>query len=594
MATLTTSQFGSKSCPQVQLVVTQSSSTATTATLSWSLKWVTHGYTVSSSIAKNYSVKIDGKVVKSGTFSIGGKTSQTITSGTVTITKGTSARSIALGFSFEMNFSWSGSFAGTKSASGSISVSAKTSYKISYNANGGSGAPSQQTKWHGTSITLSKTKPSRTGYTFKGWATSSSGGVAYSSGASYTANTSVTLYAVWQVITYKVTYNANGGSGAPGQQTKTYGVTLKLSTTKPTRTNYNFKGWAKSSTGSVAYASGANYTSNAAITLYAVWELAYKPPTISSVKVYRCNSSGTAIETGTYCKLTFNWSCSQLTGSNPVTSITVSWLTNTKTISATGNSGSASIVVGDNALSVDKSYEFTIKVTDSKNGTSTLKKTLGGARFPIDFKAGGKGVSIGKPAELNDAFDVNYKTYFRQDVVLDSPNAIMSKNVTDGTYHEAFQAQNQYGNTIVGYGNWAAGTGNTNIYGHNITFGISDLPTPGTYKPYYSRGDVIDITFRSAGYVTNSGRDVAFWIPLAKPVIGNPVASATSIGGFVLRQGSKYTHGSSAAVGAKPTTLDVYITYGVGIYMKAVFSSTANVTNNDAIGVYWDGKITLS
>lgn len=594
MATLTTSQFGSKSCPQVQLVVTQSSSTATTATLSWSLKWVTHGYTVNSSIAKNYSVKIDGKIVKSGTFSIGGKTSQTITSGTVTITKGTSARSIALGFSFEMNFSWSGSFAGTKSASGSISVSAKTSYKISYNANGGSGAPSQQTKWHGTSITLSKTKPSRTGYTFKGWATSSSGGVAYSSGASYTANASVTLYAVWQVITYKVTYNANGGSGAPGQQTKTYGVTLKLSTTKPTRTNYNFKGWAKSSTGSVAYASGANYTSNAAITLYAVWELAYKPPTISSVKVYRCNSSGTAIETGTYCKLTFNWSCSQLTGSNPVTSITVSWLTNTKTISATGNSGSASIVVGDNALSVDKSYEFTIKVTDSKNGTSTLKKTLGGARFPIDFKAGGKGVSIGKPAELNDAFDVNYKTYFRQDVVLDSPNAIMSKNVTDGTYHEAFQAQNQYGNTIVGYGNWAAGTGNTNIYGHNITFGISDLPTPGTYKPYYSRGDVIDITFRSAGYVTNSGRDVAFWIPLAKPVIGNPVASATSIGGFVLRQGSKYTHGSSAAVGAKPTTLDVYITYGVGIYMKAVFSSTANVTNNDAIGVYWDGKITLS
>lgn len=87
MATLTTAQFGSSSCPQVQLVVTQSSSTATTATLSWTLKWVTHGYTVNSSVAKNYSVKIDGKVVKSGTFSIGGKSSQTITSGSVTITK---------------------------------------------------------------------------------------------------------------------------------------------------------------------------------------------------------------------------------------------------------------------------------------------------------------------------------------------------------------------------------------------------------------------------------------------------------------------------------------------------------------------------
>lgn len=594
MATLTTSQFGSKSCPQVQLVVTQSSSTATTATLSWSLKWVTHGYTVNSSVAKNYSVKIDGKVVKSGTFIIGGKTSQTIASGTVTITKGTSARSIALWFSFEMNFSWSGTYAGTKTASGSISVAAKTSYKISYNANGGTGAPSQQTKWHGTNITLSSTKPSRTGYTFKGWATSSTGGVAYSSGASYTANASVTLYAVWQIITYKVTYNANGGTGAPGQQTKSYGVTLKLSTTKPTRTNYNFKGWAKTSTGSVAYAAGSSYTSNAAITLYAVWELAYRKPTISNVTVTRCNSSGTAIETGTNCKITFNWSCDQNTGSNPVTSVVVSWLTNTKTITASGNSGSSSIVVGSNTLNVDTSYLFIVEVTDSKKGKSTVKKTLGGARFPIDFKAGGKGVSIGKPAELNDSFDVNYQTYFRQNIVLDSPKAITAKNVSDGTYHEAFQAQNENGNTILGYGNYHAKQGNTNIYGNNIIFGVADLGKPGTYKPYYSRGDVIDITFRTAGYVTNSGRDVAFWIPLSKPVIGTPAVSATSIGGFVLRQGSKYTHGSSASVGAKPTTLDAYITYGTGIYMKAVFSSTANVTNNDAIGIYWDGKITLS
>jgi uncharacterized repeat protein (TIGR02543 family) len=594
MATLTTAQFGSSSCPQVQLVVTQSSSTATTATLSWTLKWVTHGYTVNSSVAKNYSVKIDGKVVKSGTFSIGGKSSQTITSGTVTITKGTSARSIALWFSFEMNFTWSGTYAGTKTASGSISVAAKTSYKISYNANGGSGAPSQQTKWHGTNITLSSTKPTRTGYTFKGWATSSTGGVAYAAGASYTANASVTLYAVWQAITYKVTYNANGGSGAPAQQTKTYGVTLKLSTTKPTRTNYNFKGWAKSATGAVAYAAGANYTSNAAITLYAVWELAYKPPTISSVKVTRCNSSGTTQETGTYCKITFNWSCSQLTGSNPVTSVTVSWLTNTKTISASGNSGSASVVVGDNALNVDKSYEFTIKVTDSKNGTTSVKKTLGGARFPIDFKAGGKGVSIGKPAELNDAFDVNYKAYFRQDVVLDSPNSIIAKNATDGTYHEAFQAQNQYGNTIVGYGNWDARTGNTNIYGHNITFGISDLASPGTYKPYYSRGDTISITLRTAGYVTNSGRDISFWVPMSKPIIGSPTATATSLDGFVLRQNTKYTHGSAASVYVKPDSYDTYATYGVGVYIKVVFTNTTNVTNNDAIGIYWDGKITFS
>lgn len=142
MATLTTAQFGSNTCPQAQLVVTESSSTATTSTLSWTLKWVTHGYTVNSSLNKEYSIKINGSVVKSGTFAIGGKSSQNIASGTVTITKGTSAKSIPLWFSFVMNFTWKGTYGGTKTASGSINIASKTSYKITYNANGGSGAPS--------------------------------------------------------------------------------------------------------------------------------------------------------------------------------------------------------------------------------------------------------------------------------------------------------------------------------------------------------------------------------------------------------------------------------------------------------------------
>lgn len=170
---------------------------------------------------------------------------------------------------------------GTMSVSTSYTIPALASYTVKYNANGGSGAPSSQTKYYGKSLTLSKTKPTRTGYTFKGWATSASGSVAYASGASYTANASVTLYAIWQANTYSIKYNANGGSGAPSSQTKTYGVTLTLSSTKPTRasvnddgvtTTYTFKGWATSSTATTAsYTAGAKYTANASVTLYAVW-----------------------------------------------------------------------------------------------------------------------------------------------------------------------------------------------------------------------------------------------------------------------------------------------------------------------------------
>ena len=73
--------------------------------------------------------------------------------------------------------------------------------------------------------------------------------------------------------TYSVTYNANGGSGAPSAQTKTKDVSLTLSTTRPTRAGYNFLGWATSSSAvSAQYQPGSTYTGNANVTLYAVWE----------------------------------------------------------------------------------------------------------------------------------------------------------------------------------------------------------------------------------------------------------------------------------------------------------------------------------
>ena len=100
------------------------------------------------------------------------------------------------------------------------------------------------------------------------------------------------VYCVWQANTYTVSYNANGGSGAPSNQTKTYGVNLTLSSTRPTRTNYNFKGWATSASGSVAYQPGGTYSSNAAVTLYAVWEVAAAP--LTSVSNTNIGSSGTA------------------------------------------------------------------------------------------------------------------------------------------------------------------------------------------------------------------------------------------------------------------------------------------------------------
>lgn len=162
---------------------------------------------------------------------------------------------------------------GTMTASTSYTVPKLDSYTVSYNANGGTGAPSAQTKYYGKNITLSATKPTRTGYTFQGWATSAGGAVAYQPGATYSANAGITLYAKWTAITYAVYYNGDGGTNIPSTQTKTYGINLTLSTTKPTKTGYTFLGWATSAGGSVAYQPGSTYSTNAAVTLYARWQI---------------------------------------------------------------------------------------------------------------------------------------------------------------------------------------------------------------------------------------------------------------------------------------------------------------------------------
>lgn len=145
-------------------------------------------------------------------------------------------------------------------------------YTITYDANGGTGAPDPQTTTDGAGLIVPDVIPTRQGYTFKGWGVAPKGTVTYTPGQSYMGDTDITLYAIWTRNTYKIRYNANGGTGAPASQTKTYGVTLTLATTGPTRMGYAFRGWATSAEGSMIYAPGASYTIDAAMTLYAVWE----------------------------------------------------------------------------------------------------------------------------------------------------------------------------------------------------------------------------------------------------------------------------------------------------------------------------------
>lgn len=167
-------------------------------------------------------------------------------------------------------------YAGSSYYSCTVTYSTKT-YAIQYNANGGTGAPATHYKTYGVATTISSTKPTKanasagsytvtfnanggscstaslnaartTKYTFSKWNTNSSGtGTSYSSGASYTTNAALYLYAIYT------------------SSTSTSAITLPT----PTRDGYTFMGWATRSTATSG--TTGSYTPTGAVTLYAIW-----------------------------------------------------------------------------------------------------------------------------------------------------------------------------------------------------------------------------------------------------------------------------------------------------------------------------------
>lgn len=96
----------------------------------------------------------------------------------------------------------------------------------------------------------------------------------YTGGSGRTYKSTASLSYTVPKPTYTISYNATGGTGAPSNQTKTYGTNLTLSSTVPTKAGYKFKGWATSETGEAVYYPNGTYSTNASITLYAVWQVA--------------------------------------------------------------------------------------------------------------------------------------------------------------------------------------------------------------------------------------------------------------------------------------------------------------------------------
>ena len=157
-----------------------------------------------------------------------------------------------------------------------------TKYKINYNLNGGSNNKKNPATYTiNNKITFKN--PSKKGYIFKGWFKDKKLKSRFNTiNKGSTGNKSV--YAKWAPITYKITYDKNGGTGSMKATTGLkYGKSYKLRGNSFKRKNYVFTGWNTKANGKGTQyknkASIKNLTTknNGNVKLYAQWKrITYK------------------------------------------------------------------------------------------------------------------------------------------------------------------------------------------------------------------------------------------------------------------------------------------------------------------------------
>jgi uncharacterized repeat protein (TIGR02543 family) len=122
---------------------------------------------------------------------------------------------------------------------------AAAQYTITFNSNGGSvlDVASAKTPDGGGVADRWPSSPTRTGYDFVGWFTTSgtTGGKEVTAKDEFKANT--TIYARWALVTYQIKFEPNGGSVTTMSGTTGTGWKLSSLPTPAARTGYTFDGW---------------------------------------------------------------------------------------------------------------------------------------------------------------------------------------------------------------------------------------------------------------------------------------------------------------------------------------------------------------
>lgn len=150
---------------------------------------------------------------------------------------------------------------------------------ITFNANaaGATGSMASMNEPYGTTTDLTLNSFVYSGYLFKDWTTSpTGGGQSFTNGELVKMTGSINLYAQWTssaaVVTITFNANSSNATGSMAMEVEPYGVATPLSNNAFIDSGYSFQGWSLSPTGTAIYSNGGSYEfTNAIVTLYAVW-----------------------------------------------------------------------------------------------------------------------------------------------------------------------------------------------------------------------------------------------------------------------------------------------------------------------------------
>lgn len=371
--------------------------------------------------------------------------------------------------------------------------------------------------------------------------------------------------------------------------------------------------------------------------------LAYSPPQITHFECSRCgDANGSANANGQYLKVTFGYSVSPLNNKNKANYLLKysvyddgKWggLTSGTQYTYSGTYISATAI-----LNTASTYQIGLVVTDSF-GTASFYKEIGTAVRLLSYIVKRFAIAIGKIPEIDNIFDVALGTIFRKKVTMNSDlqvngdsgfsggasfygdvacngtfhangninankdiglagnmwfnqnNGILFVTRNDGVLLEAINTCDGENNLSFGWTNYNEQRGDTYVGGKDVYFRVSGGASKVGYRPYYRRGDSIDVRMGTAGYVTSGTKEFYFTIPLGKPVVGNPSVSVSSINGLIIRQNSKYI---IKADWVQPDRYSAYIRNNNAVSVIAFWNNATNAANNSSVGIDVNIRITFS